>query len=214
VGDAPHDAWLGTGFVAGPGLLMTNNHVASAFATRLASGWTLRAPGKVVVDFLAEAGSTERARVEIVGVRCMHPQVDLAVLELASRGIDRPRVPAPLVLAASSVPPVDGTRCYVIGYPGVDARQRSHQGEAARIFGGINGRKRLAPGCIVKVDEARRLLTHDSSTLGGNSGSCVVDLERGKVIGLHFGGRYLEGNSAVLLSHVDRKSLPGELNFE
>ena len=39
----------------------------------------------------------------------------------------------------------------------------------------------------------------DASTLGGNSGSAVIDYDKGLVVGLHFGGRYLEGNNAVPL---------------
>ena len=39
----------------------------------------------------------------------------------------------------------------------------------------------------------------DSSTLGGNSGSCVIDLEMNQVVGLHFGGLYREANQAVAL---------------
>ena len=40
-------------------------------------------------------------------------------------------------------------------------------------------------------------LTHDASTLGGNSGSALIDPSTGFVLGLHFGGRYLERNYAV-----------------
>ena len=40
-------------------------------------------------------------------------------------------------------------------------------------------------------------LTHDASTLGGNSGSAVVDLSTGRIIGLHFAGIYLDANFAV-----------------
>ena len=40
-------------------------------------------------------------------------------------------------------------------------------------------------------------MTHDSSTLGGNSGSALIDVATGRVVGLHFAGRYLEANYAV-----------------
>jgi len=44
-------------------------------------------------------------------------------------------------------------------------------------------------------------MTHDSSTLGGNSGSAIIDVRTGEVIGLHFGlhfaGLYLQANYAV-----------------
>ena len=41
------------------------------------------------------------------------------------------------------------------------------------------------------------LFRHDATTLGGNSGSVVVDLASGKAIGLHFGGIEGERNEAV-----------------
>ena len=40
---------------------------------------------------------------------------------------------------------------------------------------------------------------HDCSTLGGVSGSCVVDLDSNQVIGLHFAGLYMQYNEAVAL---------------
>lgn len=39
--------------------------------------------------------------------------------------------------------------------------------------------------------------THDASTLGGNSGSAVLDLTAGQVLALHFGGRYRVANYGV-----------------
>jgi V8-like Glu-specific endopeptidase len=56
---------------------------------------------------------------------------------------------------------------------------------------------------------------HDCSKLGGNSGSCVIDLETNQVIGLHFGGRYLGRNSAVALWELrdDRLLKKGRVNF-
>jgi endonuclease G len=41
------------------------------------------------------------------------------------------------------------------------------------------------------------LLHHDATTLGGNSGSVVFDLESGKAIALHFGGIEGTRNEAV-----------------
>ena len=67
------------------------------------------------------------------------------------------------------------------------------------IFGGTYEVKRLQPGTVMQVDTARKVFTHDCSTLGGNSGSCVVDLRTGLVIGLHFGGGYRRANFAVAL---------------
>ena len=63
------------------------------------------------------------------------------------------------------------------------------------IFGDVYDKKRLAPG---QVTEARPdVVLHDCSTLGGNSGSVVVDLATGEAVGLHFAGRFLETNYAI-----------------
>src|SRR5262249_39722401 len=41
------------------------------------------------------------------------------------------------------------------------------------------------------------LVLHDCSTLGGNSGSPIVRLETGEVVGLHFSGLFLQENRGV-----------------
>ena len=41
------------------------------------------------------------------------------------------------------------------------------------------------------------MITHDCSTLGGNSGSVLLDLQTGEAVGLHFAGLYLQDNFAV-----------------
>jgi V8-like Glu-specific endopeptidase len=69
----------------------------------------------------------------------------------------------------------------------------------ARIFGDIFNVKRLQPGSLRNLFVWGKTFKHDCSTLGGNSGSCVVDLETGRVIGLHFAGRYGRHNRAVAL---------------
>jgi hypothetical protein len=67
------------------------------------------------------------------------------------------------------------------------------------IFGDIFGVKRLQPGEIMAFFDDEGLFNHDCSTLGGNSGSCVVDLASHQVLGLHFQGYYLQYNQAVAL---------------
>ena len=57
-------------------------------------------------------------------------------------------------------------------------------------------------------------MTHDCTTLGGNSGSPVVDLATGKVCGLHFSGGFLRTNYAVpilAVSNLFRRFRNGEL---
>ena len=58
--------------------------------------------------------------------------------------------------------------------------------------------KRVQPGFVVDADNWEQF-THGCSTLAGSSGSCVVSLSTGVVVGLHVGGRYLQENYAVPL---------------
>ncbi len=57
-----------------------------------------------------------------------------------------------------------------------------------RIFAGVYGVKRFAPGEITAFWQDRGLLTHDCTTLPGNSGSVVLRVDTGEALGLHFGG--------------------------
>ena len=83
----------------------------------------------------------------------------------------------------------------MIGYPALDPRNTADLQN--RIFGGIFNVKRLQPGKLREPRDIRSFghpvaaVTHDSSTLGGNSGSAVVDVGEGHVVALHFAGRYL-----------------------
>jgi len=47
-----------------------------------------------------------------------------------------------------------------------------------------------------------QFVTHDCTTLGGNSGSVAFDYTGGQAVGLHFGGSYLKANYAVPASVV------------
>lgn len=192
----PEFDWVGTGWLLTEDIVVTNRHVAETF-TRVGSRqrWTFSPGLKARVDF-AEELNTSRPRefdlVEIVGVHDTH---DLALLRVRpNRGGP---LPPPLPLAAK--PRVrKGSKVYVVGYPAADSRRNDPE-EMQRIFSGIYNVKRLQPGKLRSVSRARAHLVHDCSTLGGNSGSCLVDLKTHRVIGLHFGGRYLQGNEAVAL---------------
>jgi V8-like Glu-specific endopeptidase len=74
----------------------------------------------------------------------------------------------------------------------------------------------LQPGAILKFLQRTSVFRHDCSTLGGNSGSCVVDLNTHRVLGLHFGGYYLRYNQAVALWAIKDDPIirRAKLNFE
>ncbi|MGY4197835.1 trypsin-like peptidase domain-containing protein [Bradyrhizobium sp. USDA 4520] len=94
-----------------------------------------------------------------------------------------------------------GTSLAVIGYParaGEDVIP--DQDWMERVFGGRYDVKRAAPGII--MPNSRRWATHDCTTLGGNSGSAVIDLATGKAVALHFAGAYVLENYAVPASTI------------
>ena len=64
-------------------------------------------------------------------------------------------------------------------------------------------------------DRQVQAITHDCSTLGGNSGSAVIDLATGHVIGLHFAGAYLKANYAVASFDLaaDKRVVDAGVNF-
>jgi hypothetical protein len=98
---------------------------------------------------------------------------------------------------------------YVMGYP---ARPNDEFGEVLmKVFRDEFFVKRFAPGFVEatpdQVDDGGHgsVFTHDSSTLGGNSGSCVVEFRiQGKAaVGLHFGGLARKENFAHSLARIE-----------
>ena len=89
------------------------------------------------------------------------------------------------------------------GYPVYDGSAGVDREVLHRIFGDVYGTKRLQPGQVRALEPEKREFTHDCSTLTGNSGSCVLDLETNAVVGLHRGGRYLHDNFAIALPQLE-----------
>jgi S1-C subfamily serine protease len=197
--------YAGSGFLVGDGVLMTNCHVAMKIADP-AERWALRGNVTPTVRFAPDptAPGTAVAVERVIGV---HERLDLALLRIAGDGL-----PAPLELAATAPEPVVGHNVYVVGYPA--RTQRAQEARIAQlVFGDRYGVKRLQPGALLPSDLGPPLIEapcsqrtvvadvvhHDASTLGGNSGSCVVDLATHRVLGLHFAGAHLRYNDAVAL---------------
>jgi len=99
----------------------------------------------------------------------------------------------------SSRPPRKSSLVAAIGYPAYDSRIPEPD-LMKQIYGEVYDKKRLAPGAITEADDQRVL--HNCTTLGGNSGSVVVDLDTGEAIGLHFSGSFLRTNYAVRADRV------------
>lgn len=190
----------GTGFVVGYELLMTNRHVAELFAKGLGSRGLVFRSGDAAVDFHREYGDSMRdntARFNVVQVVMIHPYWDMALLRVSGLGGRKP-------LRLSNVDPADliDRQVLVAGYPARDDRRNAPDVQD-RIFNSIYEVKRVQPGRvrprteIVSFERRVNALTHDASTLGGNSGSALLDVETGEVLALHFAGEYLKANYAV-----------------
>ena len=70
-----------------------------------------------------------------------------------------------------------------------------------RYFQNIYEVKRLSPGKLVGV-EHELYIEHDCTTLGGSSGSAIVNLANGRIAGLHFAGKHRQRNFALKAKQV------------
>ncbi len=184
--------WCGTAFLVGDGILMTNKHVVQIFAEQHGNDWTFMSGVTARIDYREEFERSEESDFWIDRVLAVHPTYDLALLSVNMDG-----APEPLTLMAEQPSPVRDREVAAIGYPAFDSR--NGRTEQIEIFQNIFDVKRFLPGKTTGLRGTPAILGHDCSTLGGNSGSCVVDLEKGHVIALHFGGQFLVGNFSVPL---------------
>lgn len=189
--------WVGTGWVLGDRLVATNRHVANIFAQRQGQGFVFRQneEGHIIsayLDFNEEYRTETSREIPIVRILYIAPdlpgQPDIAVLELGSDS----ELPSPIRIAPSSA--IRGTPIAVIGYPAYDTRNSDDA--IRKIFKDIYDVKRFAPGNLMPSSD-EITLQHDCSTLGGNSGSAVINVQTGEAIGLHFGGSFRARNYAV-----------------
>jgi len=219
------------------GLVATNYHVLEAIAPRgirrdgLFEG---RLNTGVAVHFGHEVGNTlaqrrfpirrvvsvgrEGALKYAMGNGLNFDGLDLAVLELEPVA-GRP-FPAPIRIARGDDPATRGGLAsagrgvYLVGYPGNE--QSTTPDLFATLFAGVKGFKRLAPGRImtapgeVENDPRGWIFAHDASTLGGNSGSAVVDFDADDptVLGLHFAGLHESQNWAHGLERITGELAP------
>lgn len=181
---------VGTGFLVGDDILLTNRHVVSD----LSYGAEELERGQAFVNFYQESGSTDppQNRFAITSVVALHPTLELALLR-----VDLP-APRPKLLFEGS-PATQETEVATIGYPFKDSRPPLF---VDAVFGSKYGVKRAAIGQITKVSEPR--LFHDCSTLGGNSGSPVFSLSSARVVGVHYTGHFMFRNEAVTAAEAAR----------
>lgn len=222
------DEHVGTGFVIGDGLILTNRHVLQAFAAPVPrrngpNRWVLTSDN-VTIDFAEEPSSlTVGSRFKVVGVVGSGPRdiddmrvdfacADTAVLSVESTNAHQQMLPAALELDGDIRNVARKKPLIIVGYPAqpaslperpdgsfdTDVIKRLYE-----LFGHDYGTKYLAAGEVMTsigahdADRVPHVFGHDATTLVGNSGSAVIGAQGPQqVVGLHFGGHWLEENYA------------------
>jgi endonuclease G len=186
--------WNGTAWRVRPTVAVTNAHVAQEFVARKGAKWVFRtnSSGKSIhsrIDFKEEYDRPEEEELAVTDILYLEEGdgPDMALLQVEGGPEHNPGIEL-----ADNVAP--NCEVVAIGYPKYDSSVPDPD-ILVSIFGGIYDVKRLSPGVINGADA--RLLQHDCSTLGGSSGSAIVDLATGRAMGLHFGGAYTISNYAV-----------------
>ena len=214
----PSLAYAGTGWLVADDIIVTNRHVAETFAFQEAGKFVFDknpAEGKKIkvnIDFREEFQVDEEEQFDIIDVLYIEsrPGSDIAFLKVRRSG-DKPRSVIPL---ATQIPQ-NGSKIAVIGYPARNSQSDPIESAIlSKIFEDIYDIKRLQPGEILSAAVMRSeelggvpvpVFTHDCSTLGGNSGSIVLDFKMGKAIGLHFAGISKKENQAVPATIIEQR---------
>jgi endonuclease G len=218
-------AWGGTGWVVdrkgNDYTVATNRHVAKIVARRAkdGTGVFLRSSMSGVrygamVDFNEELGARpEEARaVPVTEITYLADDfsADIALLKVRKASGADWTMPDPIILADREA--ARDELVAIVGYPAYDDR---HDGSDAAVkalanyFRDLYDVKRFAPGRLLRA-QSEGVISHDCTSLGGNSGSPVLSLEQNGVVGLHFAGLYGVENSAVGVSTL-KSLLRGEI---
>ena len=214
------DVSLGTGFLIGRNLVMTNQHVYQAYKHYLEGD---ECGG---IEFIAERDRDASDYYAFDGnPPIVLPELDIAIFRTAEKVENRhpiKRVHIPTDDLAEREVIVVGYPCpfevddYILSLVEPDpifAVKRVTQGQVFR-----HSTDKDAPfGILYKVDQMinpREELTavcHNATTLPGNSGSPVLCAKTGKLVGVHFAGsRSLFGEEAANLAMAIEKILEKE----
>lgn len=192
-------------------------------------GWLLSQQG-VTIDFRRESASPSSPRFNVIGVEFAGPiptngvvsvdfaNLDLAVLRIAKTDSAGQPPPPPLSFLKGELSSHASQQVLVVGFPAppapppLDGKGHPRQDvidALKRIYNSSYGVKYLSPGEVsalpgtIAEDVKQWVFSHDATTLGGNSGSCVVRYgPRPGVIGLHFAGSFERANYAHALTRV------------
>ena len=207
--DHPTLPWMGTGWLVAPEVVVTNRHVAVEFGRKAVDGFVFKRNPvgrkmKARIDFREEHEQPEEDEFRIKEILHIEDDddvsPDLAFLKVSRLGEDDQELPEPVRLSPND--PAPDQVVGVVGYAAWDGR-RNDEGVMERIYQNIYNVKRLHPGEVMGVGQ--NFFNHDCSTLGGNSGSPVIDFETGEAVGIHFAGSFELENYAVKASTIRQR---------
>ncbi|HEX2834674.1 MAG TPA: serine protease [Thermoanaerobaculia bacterium] len=198
---------IGTAWRLGNDLVVTNRHVAALMVVNTGGSplqWKYDPAKGAVVNFTVTDDAKKPLRFDISELLfCAEEQsVDFAVFRLAAGAQALPKA-LPLDFEASSVGEeievggakrFQGSEIYVVGHP----FRAIATSATTSVFGVADGFKRCSPGLVTALSQFEHAFEHDASTLGGNSGSCVLSVSAHKVVGLHYGGVSVDSNQIGL----------------
>lgn len=198
-------SWVaGTAWLVKPDLVITNRHVVfptpsegPSLASRAAGTGTaahLTAGFELTLDFAFDDGPARNVRYAALDVPFVAADGDPVDAALIRVGAVPATAPAPLPMARASLA---SRYLYVVGHPGEIDTMALDSDEQA-VFGRPNGRKRVSLGQVMTADPAfPNDIIHDSSTIGGYSGACVLGFDVCEVVALHYYGTPVTGNRAI-----------------
>jgi hypothetical protein len=205
----PNFVYVGTGWLVAEDIIVTNRHVAEAFAYRDRGKFIFQKNPftektiRVEIDFREEVKVDIDEPFRIVDVLYIE---DSQGSDIAFLKVEFDNATSRSIIPLADEPPESGSEIAVIGYPAQDSQRNPLEpSQLKEIFGEIYDVKRLQPGQIISATASDSVFTHDCSTLGGNSGSVVLDYKTGKAVGLHFGGKFKEANYAVSASIIKQR---------
>lgn len=223
---------IGTGFLVGDGVIMTNRHVIQAFAAPVPRSsdpkrWLLESD-TVTINFSDGANAAADAfriksiiasgKEPITGLAVDFAKLDMALLEVETTNTAQKSLPRPIIMLSSPDRARQQRQIFTVGYPAKPQVLPTDPDGAVRmdvvarlraLFGLSYGVKYFSPGIVstglgaVGGDPRKWVFSHDATTLAGNSGSATIDFtEPIAVIGLHFAGDWLRANHAHAVSAV------------
>lgn len=192
----PH---AGTGWLIEDDIVVTNRHVAEVFAGRTWTGsydfarGIFDEPMQARIDTVRQRESMQLGRraVDVLDVLYIAGprEPDIAFLKVSKRD-DLPKLDLASGLAEPDQPVA------AVGYP-ASIPGRNDPDVMNKLFKGVYDVKRFSPGMVTARHDGDALVLADYSSLGGNSGSAIFDIETGKVVGLHVAGVFRDTNFAV-----------------